>query len=409
MTGTTVPSDPIEDRTGPLGPQVAGAGGRSPAPALGTYGTTATPPPSDPSQKRQKGRLTRHRTKRAQRAHTLSKSSALCWMAAGGGINVDVGRNLTAHVGGVLRCGSPWACPLCAPVVRERRAQDIEAGLAVALALGMGVEFVTLTVRHHLKDSLVERLDVMATSLHALLKGSPWERRRAALGYVGAIRSIEVNWGPLNGWHPHNHAVLIFDRPLTDEERQDLRDWMHGRWAGILDRGGFGSINEHGVDIRQVFGSAGVSEYLTKVEGGWSAGLELTRGDLKKGGATMPATGLLVEFAETGDTAALRLWREYESATFGRRAIQWSPGLRARLLGTDDEVSDVEAAASEALDVTVLRLLIGAEVWNPIVKAGRTGELLTEVEFAAAALLALSTLWGVDPPPLIWDGSSEAQ
>jgi len=31
---------------------------------------------------------------------------------------------------------------------------------------------------------------------------------------------------------------------------------------------------------------------------------------------------------------AVDLWREYERATLGRKAITWSPGLRRRLLGT---------------------------------------------------------------------------
>jgi hypothetical protein len=316
-----------------------------------------------------------------------SKSSRLCWYPLGQDVTVDVGPALIAHVTGIKRCGSPWACPVCSPVVRERRAQEIDAGLGLWLEMGRGALFVTLTTRHHRGDALDGRLAAVATALRVTLTGSPWRRRREALGYVGAIRAVEVTYG-VNGWHPHCHAVLLFDRVPNAAEVRDLETWLFGRWGAICERRGFGTITAaHGVDVRPVLRNA-LGEYLTKVEGGWGAGLELARSDLKtaRRSGSMSAVGILRAFVETGEARLLRLWQEYELASAGKRAIVWSPGLRGLLLGNDDEATDAELAAAEGSDVDLLlRAIVGAESWSGHVRAGTTGVLLSRIEEAAAS------------------------
>lgn len=296
----------------------------------------------------------------------------------------SVGQQLIATVSNVARCGSPWACPVCAPVVREGRALEIDLGLSSWLAEGHGAVFVTFTTRHHRRHALADRLDVVASALRWCLKGRPWEKRRGALGYVGAIRAVEITWGEANGWHPHCHAALLFDRPLDDDQVADLADWLHGRWSAVLERRGLGTISrEHGVDVRRMAGAGEIGSYLTKVEGGWSVGRELARSDAK----CRSAAEILRNIAETGEAKWVALWREYEAATAGKRAIVWSPGLRARLLGVEDSPTDEQLAAAEGSDVTVvLRAYVAAGVWKREVLAGTAGELLTVVELAALAV-----------------------
>ncbi len=337
--------------------------------------------------KRQVGRGERHKLKASQRRVSPSKSSRQCFYAVASDVLVDVGPQFVAHVQGVARCGSPHACPICAPVVRQRRAVEIEAGLARWLETGHGAAFVTLTTRHHQADDLKGRLIVVGSSLHACLSGAPWKRRAVLLAYVGAIRAVEVTWGR-NGWHPHCHAILLFERPPTRQELRDVETWLYGRWGGICERKGFGTISPtYGVDVREV-GAEGLGEYITKVEGGWGAGMELARADLKtakNGKKGVPPAELLRRFVDTGEVRWLRLWLEHERATFGTNAIVWSRGLRARL-GLDVEISDEDAAKSEGVDVEVLlRAVIGSPRWSRFVKAGTTGLLLARIEEAAAA------------------------
>lgn len=318
-------------------------------------------------------------------------------------VRVDVGRQLVAHVSGVHRCGSPWACPLCAPTIRRRRAEEIDGAIERWIEGGGGVEMLTQTARHHLDDPLADRLGVMATALGLVLKGSGWQRRRDRLGYAGSIKSVEVTHNLRNGWHPHAHSLLLFARPLTTTERADLCAWITGRWSEALTKRGLGSLHaHHGVDLRQV-GHAGVGEYLTKVDGGWSAGYEIARGDLKSSSPVQ----ILREAAATGDTQPMRLWQEYEEATFGRASIRWSRGLRGLLCGMEEAATDEELAASEGLDLALLRALVPAEVWSDVITRGVAGQLLTEIEQAAAVLLWLGDRLGFDPDPLEVPGALE--
>jgi hypothetical protein len=323
-------------------------------------------------------------------------------------VAVEVGRDGVAHVGTISRCGSPWVCPLCAPVVRERRAQEIDRGLGVHLAAGGGVEFVSLTVRHYADDELAGRLALMATLVGLCLMGKGWAARRGRLGYVGAIRAIDITWGRANGWHPHVHFLLLFERPLTDDERVDLGDWLYGRLVAVSERAGFGvPTREHGLDIQAVRSSSDLAEYLAKVEGGWGAGLEVARADLKSGKDASRYTPwrILAEVAEdhrcngwAGGPWA-NLWREYDAATFGKRAIVWSAGLKARL-GVDD-VDDEDLAASEGTEeVKVLRFLVDRGRWDYAVRAGRQGELLDAIEDWALVLIWWADTWGHDLPAL---------
>lgn len=311
-------------------------------------------------------------------------------------MRVDVGGDLVAHVGQVHRCGSVWACPSCAPVVRSFRAQEIDEGLSAHLERGGGAEFLTLTTRHHRSDALRDRLDLVVTALGYIFQGSGWQRRRNRLGYLGSIRAAEVTYGEANGWHPHSHSALVFDRPLTDDERADLADWIYERHGARLEQAGVGAISRrHGVDLRPIDNGEGLAQYLTKVEGGWTAGMELARSDVKRKGQS--PLDLLRLVVATGELGPARLWQEYEDATFGRQAIRWSNGLRALLLGSEDTASDVDAAAAEGEGLTLLRALVPAEQWNRAVKSGEVGQVLTRIEQVAGLLLAMAQGHDVRP------------
>lgn len=336
-----------------------------------------------------------------QRSLSESRSSRLCNYPAAARVNVDVGPQLIAHVGGIHRCGSPWCCPLCSPVVREGRALEIDLGASVALSEGMGVELVSITVPHHRNHPLAGRLGDCASALQQILKGSAWDRRKSRLGYAGAIRALEMTWGERNGWHPHVHALLFFDRVLTAAERSDLQTWMTTRWSRICERKLYGTLHRrHGIDVRPVLSpDDGVLKgYLTKIDGGWSAGRELARSDVKSSNGGLTPWQLLGQVMETGESRYARLWQEFERATFGRRALVWSPGLRARLLGTDEAPTDDELAASEGADVaTLVRFLVAPSVWLRLQHDGTAGDFLTRCEQRAAEVIDQVDIDPTDP------------
>jgi hypothetical protein len=337
-----------------------------------------------------------------------AKSSRQCLFPSSAFVGVTVGRHLIAHVANVARCGSSWSCPVCAPVVRQRRADEIDQGLQAHLDGGGGAVFLTTTLRHARRDALATRLSVIVQALHLILQGSGWRRRRDRLGYIGAIRAVEITYSLVNGWHPHLHAVLLFERPLTADELADLEAWIFGRWSAIALRKGLGSVTrEHGIDLRPVTTAGDLAGYLTKVEGGWGAGMEIARADLKRSGGGLTPVEILEGFVATGDVEMLTLWQEYERATFGRRSIMWSPGLRDRLIPHIEDQADEDIAAAEGADEPIVSTLIEAALWRQALAVGATGEILTQIERGAAVVWLLCDSYGVPVTPLAQDRERE--
>jgi hypothetical protein len=258
-----------------------------------------------------------------------------------------------AHFTNVQTCGSVHSCPVCSPRIRTERAQEIEKAAVAHMANGGGLLFLTLTVRHHKGQRLGQLVDIIAAGFSHVLSGRQWIEDRTVFGIEGTIRAFEVTHGG-NGWHPHLHVLVFTSRPLDVGDVQALEVAIGRRWDGHCARSGLGSINEHGCVIRRVTkGNGELFRYLTKVEAPerasrarGSIGLELTRHDLKaarrKG---RNPWAILANVAATGDVEDLKLWQEYEQATFRRQALTWSKGLKARY--AIGERTDEEIAAEE--------------------------------------------------------------
>ncbi|MFZ0252150.1 MAG: hypothetical protein WAL61_19560, partial [Acidimicrobiales bacterium] len=84
------------------------------------------------------------------------------------------------------------------------------------------------------------------------------------------------------------------------------------------------------------------------------------------------------------------LWSEYEAATFGRKFVQWSTGLRVQLLGVAVEKSDEEVASLEGEDLQLVEVIIGGDVWRHWVLAREVGQLLQQIEEFAALFIILA-------------------
>lgn len=273
------------------------------------------------------------------------------------GVHADTAGH--SHFSGAERCGSIWACPVCAAVIRAERAREIAQAVEAHQAAGGSVVFLTLTLRHERADPLALTLDTCLDGWRALMRGRWWAGGRDVpgvrdrYGIEGYIRAVEVTHGQ-SGWHPHVHVLLFTGESLSDQGIQLLGDEFHGRWADIAQkRTGRRPDRTHGVDVQRVDGDGKIlAQYLGKIQDEkkpkWTASAELARSDVKNG-----RSGSLVpfQFLDDGDMPApqrRRLWAEYVEATRGRRAITWSRGLKKRYdVGekSDEEIlDDVEAA-----------------------------------------------------------------
>lgn len=311
------------------------------------------------------------------------------------------GGHRPARFGNVQTCGSVWACPTCAATIRQRRADEIEAGLGRHLAGGGGAAFLLLTLPHDAGERLADLLATCSLGFRRVLGGSGWQRDAAGFGIVGLIRATEVTVGR-SGWHPHLHVLLLTSRPLSADELAALQSRLHGRWARAVESRGHRRPSPKLCGISAVTSAGAVAEYVGKAVLADEAGqrrllaLEMARHDLKAGresesrgeGEQRNRTPweVLADVGATGRAGDVAAWREYEAGTRGRRAIEWSRGLKAALLveeRTDDELASAPAAEPEPPEVLAV---IAPADWRA----------LTRVWGALAAVLEAAERDGAD-------------
>jgi Replication protein len=281
----------------------------------------------------------------------------------GDGLAAIVVNGGVAHWSGFCTCGSIWACPVCSAKIRATRADEIARAVAAHMTRDGGTAWmVTLTARHKKHHDLAPLFDAVANGWRKLMSGRAWAGdpkrgvvgERDRLGVRGNIRSMEVTYGSRNGWHPHLHVVLLLNNETGEELAYAIHRWDK-TWRAWMKKQGFEPSREHGVNWSKVTTPEEAGEYIAKVqEGKGHLGNEMARGDMKSGRlGTLAPFELLEYFRQTGDMAVLPVWQEYEQGTHRRRAITWSRGLRAELLGDEEELTDEEVAAEE----------VGGETW----------------------------------------------
>lgn len=309
--------------------------------------------------------------------HSLNRRQKACGRSlARGKTAVEVVVNAgIAHYRGLQSCGSVHTCPVCGPKIRQARSKEIEVGLAVHQALGGGVLFVTVTLRHDQGDRLANLLRFVTGAWSAVVgaNGSSrsdveaWKADKARFGIVGFIRTLEVTHGA-NGWHPHLHVLVLTESPLSGPAQVELGELLWQRWSSYIARNGRKApTREHGLVLVDVRSHGDVARYMAKVYD--SLHHEMTRGDLKHGGRSgRNPFRILGDLVATGDAGELALWHEYERAIKGKRFLVWSKGLKARLgVGeVDDETLAAEEVGGELL------FSITAVQWRSI-KRGRGG------------------------------------
>ena len=262
-----------------------------------------------------------------------------------------------AGYAGLERCSSIWACPNCSAVIRAGRAAEIEEAVTAHQKTGGSVVFFTGTVRHHQGDALEDTLGQVLDAWSRLRRNKSWRVMKKRYGIAHYIRSIEVTGNfsdEGNGWHPHCHSLLFLDGDISDEQVKSLRGDLFHYWASAVEALGGKRPTEKGLDLQKCdrYGKV-LARYVGKIQEKkrWSAGAELARFDAKNGrGDSISPFELLDDDSEIAPARRGSLWREYYSATKGRRAITWSRGLKKLYsIGekTDEEIQD--AAESTTL------------------------------------------------------------
>jgi hypothetical protein len=265
------------------------------------------------------------------------------------------------HFKGLQTCGSAWICPVCAAKICERRRCEVEVAIAAARERGWTVLLLTFTFSHGPLDALSGSLRRFLEAHVSMAESRRYKRLMALYGAAGSIRALECSVG-YNGWHPHRHVLLILDAPISALEVVALEAALYALWSAAAGKSGLGMDRRHGLTVQSTWGAVG--DYVAK----WGLAAELTRA--KRGrGAHLSPFELLGVAADTGEAAAVSLFREYAEVFKGSKQLRWSNGLRD-MLGVGAEKSDEEVVEEETT-ASVLLANLDLDHWRAVVHFDR--------------------------------------
>jgi len=249
----------------------------------------------------------------------------------------------------LVTCGSIWCCPLCAEKILAGRVDELLSAIDNWTAQGGRVAMVTLTMRHRVGQALSELWGRLSKAWGAA-SGDYRSSRDALADVDGWVRRVEATHGR-NGWHLHVHALLFLRGETTEEAARSMGEAMFAAWSKRLQRDGLDAPVRHqgGLDVKLLEldqAREHVAGYLAKgTYEASSAALELA-GGMAKGGrrGNRSPFEVLRDLVANGEARDLAIWREWEQASKGRRAITWRQGFRAQLLAeveqTDEELAE---------------------------------------------------------------------
>lgn len=249
-----------------------------------------------------------------------------------------------ASAGGVVSCGSSWACPVCAARIAAVRRAELEQALAVHRERGGRVLLVTLTARHSADMLLSDLLPRLLDAVRWMRSHREFKALWRSASCLGSTRTTEITHGD-NGFHPHFHELWF----CGAVDVYGLAARLSALWLRALAQVGLSGLVGIACDVREA--SLSVAEYLEKFQRlrTWDVDAELTQHVSKRGrdGSRSPFDLLRVGLAARLDDAywmAAQAWVDYVRATYGRHMMQWSRGLRARL-GLAARASDADIVA----------------------------------------------------------------
>lgn len=313
---------------------------------------------------------------------------------------------------GLVRCASPWACPVCSASIQAGRASELAEAIENHHDAGGHVALLTLTMRHNARQRLSDLWDALSPSWNvATAQNSAVRRAREQAGVLGFARTVEATHGR-NGWHLHIHA-LVFIKPGEEKaiERgiDALDDAIATGWMRALERRGMPTpTREHGCELRLLdmqSARAEVARYVAKSaftseRAAAAAALEVTTTQTKAAGFGNRTPWQILAAAINGDKRAAALWSEWEIVSRGRRCHTWSRGLRAALELDDEQPDDDELAEQIDNNPPTPLLRFHPPAWDRwITKTDVIPALLTAADTAdhSAAILALTALPGRPP------------
>ncbi|GAH92662.1 unnamed protein product [marine sediment metagenome] len=238
-------------------------------------------------------------------------------------------KNGFSYLHGLVHCGRPWACPVCAYRIARGRGEELQEIIRRHRKLGGDVLHLTATTPHDSRYWLKVSLGVVSGSWRkGCVSGGAWVKIKKALGIQGWCRALEVTHGA-HGWHPHIHVLLFLDHPLSKAQRDVLEAYFREHWADAVFAAGYRRPSrEHGVRLSD---GKGAGWYVTKIT---KQGLaqEIARSDTKKGRAgNRSPLQIMEDYRRHHLECDRKLIVEWLTDTYRVPQLTWSNGFRKQL------------------------------------------------------------------------------
>lgn len=278
---------------------------------------------------------------------------------------------VTSSVQGLTRCASPWACPVCAPVVAAARGEALCPQVQVLTSQGWSAWLLTLTVKHGREQPLAEVFDALKSGWGKLTNGKAWQAMKAK-GDFQYVRGYDLTHSERHGWHPHVHLSIFL--PPGHGDGRVTAEAIVARWQTVMSAVGWETSPDAQNATRCTDPVKAARYSVTPAAVYESVALAKKRSrNLKSGRTPFEILALAVADADADlwkGSRPVALWREYVQATKGRRQVTASRGITLIDDPLVDESGDVLAELGQA---TVAELD----------RERRMPELLEAVEVAA--------------------------
>ena len=278
----------------------------------------------------------------------------------------------------------------------ELRRKQLSAAMVKHVGNGGAAYLLTFTFPHDAADTLEELMAKFDKARQRFQNSKKWKAFKKAKRVIGVVNSLEFTVSLENGWHPHVHMLVFCDKQAFGEGAQatngDLNSYLIEElckmWCQHLFKVGLGDNSKltdmlaHALNVR---GGEKAAEYIAKFgrDERWGASSELAKSHSKIGAAgerwgVLHFTPFqLLVWAENGDGWAVHRFREYAKAVEGKRALTWSPGLKAALEVLDVDEEDWAANDDTPQEDQVLIGQLSAAQFKIILSRKRLPDFIT--------------------------------
>lgn len=272
-------------------------------------------------------------------------------------------------------------CPICQAKKANADEQEIRQAMQTAKAKGWDYLMFTPTTRHKKHNTLAEIMDYRSKVFECFRNCKPY-RKLKRLGYVGDIIALETPHSDANGWHAHNHNIMLFDKNIQDNQ-EFIQNKLISAWLSACEKViKKYNLNPHDLmpepefinvtfnkkeiddNIADYLVKQGADQRIIEFKNGsqmkiksksfienprWGAPKEMTRGNSKrsKGSSLTPFDMLraIAQDPENYDDKYPLLFREWVNAIKGKALLRWSPKLREKIFGDDYKEQREQAKA----------------------------------------------------------------